>query len=63
MKGDFVFFINTVEVKSVSKAKSLIDSSTCGSFILTVQRFFAPHIPATGQVPIVPIDQTTGISG
>ena len=60
MKGDFVFFINGVEVKSVSKAKSLIDTSTSGSFILTVQRFFASHIPSTGQVSIGTLDQPTG---
>ena len=63
MKGDFVFFINGVEVKSVSKAKSLIDTSPSGSFIITVQRFFASHIPSTGQLPAGPFDQPAGVAG
>ncbi|KAI6660330.1 PDZ domain-containing protein 8-like [Oopsacas minuta] len=57
MKGDFVFFINAVDVKTVSKAKSLIETSS-GSFILTVQRFFSSHIHATGPIPVIQQDST-----
>ena len=52
MKGDFVFFINGVEVKSVSKAKSLIETTPSGNFILTVQRFFSTHAANTGPVQV-----------
>ncbi len=52
MKGDFVFFINGVEVKSVSKAKSLIETTPSGNFILTVQRFFSSHAASTGPVQV-----------
>ena len=57
MKGDIVSQINGVDVKSVSKAKSLIEGTTSSSFIITVQRIFANHIPSTGQLPALMLEQ------